>query len=257
MSKFVKFAEVSFQESLTFGLHKENRALNPQHLEKIKKQMIKSFDIIPPVTINVRTLHYIDGQHRGKAYYDLYQLGILPVEAKLKVMFVDIPIEEEKEAIINANTNSKNWSLENYITSHIKAGLVSYVKLDDWAKQHALTSENGKSKFRYASAIVKGKRNNSEMKNGSFSFTEEELQRAEKVHAELREIAEMLEMSGRGAWIESLACSWIKVREKHDFREWRQSFKSNKRTFLKMPKENDKNWNTIFAQAHLNIDMKK
>ena len=39
MSKFVKFAEVSFEESLTFGLHPENRTLNPQHLkEKQQKQ---------------------------------------------------------------------------------------------------------------------------------------------------------------------------------------------------------------------------
>jgi hypothetical protein len=255
-SKFVKFAEVSFEESLTFGLHPENRTLNPQHLDKIKKQMIKSFDIIPAVTINVRTLHYIDGQHRGMSYTNLYQLGLLPQNAKLKVMFVDIPVEEEKQAIIDANTNSKNWTLENYITSHIKAGLVSYVSLEKWALQHTLTSENGKSKFRYASAIVKGRRCTNEMKNGDFTFTEEELLRAEKVHAEMLEIVELLELKGRGLWIESLAVSWINVREQHDFRVWMKEFKSNKQTILKMPKDNSSDWNNIFAQAHLHIDTK-
>jgi hypothetical protein len=54
-----------------------------------------------------------------------------------------------------------------------------------------------------------------------------------------------------------LATSWIAVREQHDFRTWMKEFKSKKSTFLKMPKDNSKDWDNIFAQAHLGIDKKK
>jgi hypothetical protein len=88
-------------------------------------------------------------------------------------------------------------------------------------------------------------------------LTEDEMQRAEMVHTELLGIVEMFGLKGRGMWIEALTISWIAVREQHDFETWMKTFKSKRSEFLKMPKDNSKDWNNIFAQAHLAIDMKK
>lgn len=256
MTKFIKFDLVPYEVTKDFGKNQENRAYNHAHLMKIQKQCLTSLEAMPPITINVVTNHIVDGQHRLKAFQNLVETSQINADSMLKVMFVEIPLEEEKQAIIDANTNSKNWSLDDYIASYVKAGIVSYVKLDEWCKGHPLSSDNGKSKFRYGSAIITGKRCSNELKNGEFSFTEDELQRADEVHAEMLEIVELFNLKGKGAWIESLANSWIAVREQHDFRTWIRELKAKKQRFLKLPKDNSRDWDGIFAQAHLAIDKK-
>lgn len=254
--KFIKFKFVSYRESLHFGLNQQNRVVNHSHLMKIMKQYLESFDIIPPIIVNVVTGHVIDGQHRLKAYQLLIENGQLSKDIKLKVMFVEVPAELEKETIINANCNVKTWSLDDYIASYAKAGIESYVALDEWCKNHSLSCENGKSKFRYGAAIVKGKRCSSELKNGSFTFTDEQLQKADNIHAEMVEIVDLFGLKGKGSWLESLAISWNAVREQHDFRTWMKELKAKKRRFMSVPKDNSRDWDNIFAQVHLAIDKK-
>ena len=258
MTKFIAFDLVPYEGTKNYGSNQENRTFNHAHLEKIKKQCIlTNMEAIPPISINTRTNHVIDGQHRLKAYQTLIAEGALDPETRIKVMLLDIPVEEEKQAIIDANTNSKNWSLDDYILSYAKAGIVSYVKLDEWCKLHPLTSEGGKSKFRYGAAIITGKRCPSELKSGEFSFTDEEYERADEVHAEMLEIVELFNLTGKGTWIESLATSWIATRELHDFRTWMKELKLKKGKFLRLPKANSSDWNNIFSQVHLAIDKKQ
>lgn len=256
MSTFVRFELVPYEVSTSFGINKENRVFNRGHVERIKKQFLNSYEMMPPITVNLITRHIIDGQHRLFAWQELHKGEQIPKDSQLKVMYVEIPVEKEKQAIIDANTNSKNWSLDDYINSYIKQNIVSYVKLDEWCKSHPLSSDNGKSKYRYGSAMITGKRCSNDLKNGLFTFTEEDFQRADEVHAELLEIVEVLELKGKGNWIESLAVSWIEVRNQHDFRTWIKEFKAKKQSLLKLPKDNSKDWENIFAQVHLAIDKK-
>lgn len=257
MGKFINFSFVNYEQSLSFGTNQENRAYNHAHLEKIKKQMLKSFETMPPITVNVLTGHIVDGQHRHKGYQDLHKNKMIPEDAKLKVMYVEIPVEEEKQEIIDANTNSKNWSLDDYIASYAKAGISSYVKLDAWCKSHPLSNEKGKSKFRYAAAMITGKRCAADLKNGTFTFTDIEFKRADEIHAELLEIVTLFDLNNKGAWIESLAISWMDVRDHHSFNTWMKELGNKKKQFSRLPKENSKDWDNIFAQAHLAIDKKK
>ena len=257
MGVFNSFSFVTSEQSLSFGTNQQNRAYNHAHLEKIKKQMLKSFDTMPPITVNLLTGHIVDGQHRQRSFKELYDSGQLPKDAKLKVMYVEIPIDEEKQEIIDANTNSKNWSLDDYIASYAKAGIESYVKLDEWCKSHPLSNERGKSKFRYAAAMITGKRSSADLKNGTFTFTNDEFKRADEIHAELLEIVNLFDLNTKGAWIESLAISWMDVRNHHTFHTWMKELYNKKKQFLRLPKENSKDWDNIFAQAHLAIDKKK
>lgn len=256
MSKFIKFELVSYNDTLEYGKHQENRAYNHSHLEKIKKQCLNSMETMPPITVNTITNHVIDGQHRLKAFQTLVSSGELPTDALIKVMFVEIPLEEEKQAIIDANTNSKNWSLDDYIASYAKAGVVAYVKLEEWCKAHPLASDNGKAKFRYGAAIISGKRCSAQLKAGEFTCTDADLKKADEVHAEMLEIVEIFGLKGKGNWVESLATSWIEVRSQHEFRTWIKELKTKKARLLKLPKDNSKDWDAIFAQVHLAIDKK-
>lgn len=256
--KFIAFdAYVPYEKALTFNLNNKNRVYNKCHLEKIKTQTLRSTELMPAITVNTVTGNIIDGQHRHKAYTDLYALDLIPRNATIKVMYVEIPEDKELVAIVSANTNSKNWSLDDYIASYIKLGIDSYVKLDEWSKTHLLTCECGKAKIRYASAILTGKRCNNVLKTGLFTLTDEDFERANVVHDEMFEIAEILGMKSRGPWIESFAVSWTKVRDQHDINEWLKEFKAKKATYSRMPTDNSNDWEAMFAQVHLNIDKKK
>lgn len=255
--EYVNFdSAVSLEKAQSFGLNNKNRAYNLSHLAKIKREMLACLDIMPPVTVNVVTNNIVDGQHRHKAFVDLSQDGLLPKNSTLKAMYVSIPADKEYEAIVRANNNSKNWTLENYVASNIAKGIVSYIKLDEWSKTHSLTNENGKPKYRYGSAIITGKCSTNELRNGTFTFTDDDLLRAEEVHDELTTIVELFNLRGRGMWIEAMAISWIEVRGQHDFETWKKIFKSKRSDFLKMPTDNTRQWKAIFAYAHLEIAMK-
>jgi hypothetical protein len=258
VGKFVAFdAYVPYERAMSFNLNNKNRVYNMRHLEKIKTQTLRSTELMPAITVNTVTGNIIDGQHRHKAYTDLYGLNLIPRNATIKVMYVEIPEEMELEAIVSANTNSKNWTLDDYISSYIKLGIESYVKLDEWSKSHLLTCECGKSKIRYASAILAGKRCNNALKSGLFTLTDEDFERANIVHDEMFEIAEILGMKSRGPWIESFAVSWTKVRNQHHIDEWLKEFQAKKTTYSRMPTDNSHDWEALFAQVHLNIDKKR
>ena len=222
--------------------------------------------MMPPITINTVTNHVIDGQHRLKAFQTLVSDGLLPNDAKIKVMYVEIPIEEEKTSIVEANTNSKNWGLDDYISSYAKAGILSYKALEEWCKEHILCYKFTKDKetgeenkiynYRYGAAILTGKRCSAELKSATFTFSESDAALAHEIHAEMLEIIELFGLKGNGSWIEALAVTWHAYRDMHPFKVWMKELKAKKNRFMKMPKENSKEWESIFNTAHGAIDKK-
>ena len=267
MKKFIKFDLVSFEETKNFGKNQENRAINHGHLQKIKTQCMVNPEMIPPITINTVTNHIIDGQHRLKAFQSLVADEALPSDSKIKVMFVEIPVDEEKTAIVEANTNSKNWSLDDYIASYAKAGIASYRALEEWCKEHVLCCKFTKNKetgeqnmvynYRYGAAILTGKRCSKELKSASFTFSDEDVSLAHEVHSEMLEIIGVFGLKGNGPWIEALAVTWHSYRRMHPFNEWLRELKNKKRSLMNMPKDNSKEWQAIFNSVNTAIDKKR
>lgn len=249
------FKLVSRHETGEFNSYSENRVINHGHVNRIKEQMRLSLNVMPPITINEITKNVIDGQHRLKAFQKLVDDGELPVDSKLPVMYVKIEKSLEKEAIINANTNSKNWSLDDYIASYAKS--VSYYKqLDEWCSNHALTVDGNKKKYRYGAAILTGTACSKQLKDGSFSLTLEDFTRGEDVHTELVEIIDTLGKPNKGNYIEYMAVSWCQVRKFHPFKEWLKELKTKKGVLTKKPFSNKQDWDNIFSTLHRAIDVK-
>lgn len=259
--KFIKFQKLSFVQSLELGKNQRNRKIDKNNLYKIKKQMLESFDVIPPIIVNTITGNVIDGQTRKEAYSQLMAEGKLPKECMLKVMFVEIPEDEEIEAIINANTNSKNWSCDDYFDCYVKGDNVSYIMLKDFCTNHILTydEKKNKMKFRYAAAMIKGRECQDELKHGSFTCTSDEILHGDMVHSELMDIIDILGLPMKVHWIGSMAISWNKFRDLHPYSEWRKMFKDKRDNvgFVRLPKENVKNWDVVFSTIHSYIDLKK
>lgn len=245
---------MSYEQAKSLTLRGDNRLINHQHVLKILKKVVENIDAIPCIRVNIRTNHIIDGQHRYKAFIKAIEDGLLPPNTQLRVEFVDIPEDEEVAAIIESNINSKNWMLEDYINLYIKQGVSVYTKLGEWCKAHALAFENGKPKYRYGAAIITGKHSCAPIKNGVFSITDEELQEADGIHAELMNIIDVFELPTKGTWIEGLAVAWHAHRGMHPYKEWLSNIKRMKNRLKSLPKGNETEWNNIFAQVHTSID---
>lgn len=253
MKKFSNFYEASYEEVKEFGKNQRNRKVKPSNRAKIKKQMLESFDLIPPITVNTVTMNIIDGQTRWEAFIQLHEAGKIPSDWKLKVMFVSIDVGIEIDAIINANTNGFTWSCDDYFESYVKGEDPSYLKLYEFSKAHELTYDDTKKKkkikFRYAAAIMEGRDCSDDLKLGTFTCTDEEVKEAHKIHDEMNEILDIIGWPKRAHYIVPMAIQWHKYRVKRPFNEWRKTFKElkDKAYFQKMNHENQKQWSVVFG----------
>lgn len=258
MKKLFRF--VTLAEASMFKMHPRNRAIDRKHLQKIKKQMRDSFDTMPPITVNINTLHIIDGQHRLKAFMDLCDEGVFEPGTLLAVMLVDIPVENELNAIIEAQVNTKSWAPSDYIHSYIKDGNVNYIKLDDWAKNHSLTANTvdpTKPKYRYAAIMMKGSTLRKELPNGTFTVTDKELENANVVHNEIVKLVQLFKLPMSGQWMEQMILSWFKNRGLHSFKDWTGYIRTHTGGLRKYPKATVSDWDSLFAKIHSELDLKR
>lgn len=259
-----------------------NRVVNWNHVKNIAKQMADGLDFFPPITVNDNTNRIIDGQHRARAFNLLIEKGVengneikkLPENSVLPVMHVRCSEEEEMVLIIDANTNSKNWTLSDFIHRYAKEK-ESYSRLESWCadQSHPLLHENASGKksktyrYRVAAAILTGKICQKELKDGSFYVTEDEYAIGDNVYNELSELFKRLEIKkrdgvimrgyGKPSALEQIAILWRERRHLHLFDEWLVMFKKQRDKILRMPKDNKKDWENILNMVHTEIDKNK
>jgi len=257
MQKTLKF--VTLDEASKFTFHPKGRMIDRKHLQKIKKLMQKSPDTMPPIVVNVRTNHQIDGGHRLLSIFQLVQEGTLSPNYLIPVLFIDLPVEDEFNAIVETNINSQNWKPYDFIHAHMKEGNIYYLKLDEWARNHSLTAnpkDPNKPKYRYAGIMMKGSTLRNELPNGTFEVTDEELARADTIHGEVEKLIGLFSLPTGGQWFEQMLCSWFKFRELHKFSDWTNYIRNHKKGLRKWPKATVGDWNAIFSMIHSQLDLK-
>ena len=106
--KFVSF-DYEGLKSLTDDSKKVrgNRMIDENHLKSFKSHSEKKLRNMPPITVNSRTGRLIDGQHRALAVVQMIEEGILPKDYRFDAMLIDVPEEEERTEVMNANNNFK------------------------------------------------------------------------------------------------------------------------------------------------------
>ena len=106
--KFVSF-DYEGLKSLTDESRKVrgNRMIDENHLKSFKSYSEQRLRNMPPLTVNERTGRLIDGQHRALAVVQMIEEGILPKDFRFDAMLIDIPEEEERTEVMNANNNLK------------------------------------------------------------------------------------------------------------------------------------------------------
>lgn len=233
----------------------ENRTLKRPHLNKLGEELILNGSFYQPIIVNKRTNNIIDGNHRIQIFKELIDKNSLPINSKIAVKYIDIEELIEKKTMVTLNTSQVSWSLDDYIVSHsIKNP--EYRKLIDWTKSHSLSFNGKKPKYRYAAAILKGVSCGGLLKNGDFYISNDDCKNGEEIHNELVQIISVLNKPISGNFIESLALSWYKVRDLHQFKEWLKELKAKKNIIDKKSFSNKKDWDFIFSIVSTAINVK-
>lgn len=254
--------DANFNDVQSLTTFNGNRTINRLHVKNIAAQMEEDLRFFPPITVNRRTNHIIDGQHRIAAFKTLVREGRIPADSTISIMYVECSPEEERELTINANVNSKKWSLDDYIRSFAQDN-EEYSRLIEWCKRHPMMYENlhmpgakitkGGFRYRFAAAILTGKTCQSSLKDGTFSATDEGYAVGDVIYDELKRIFEVLG-KGRPSSLERVAILWHERRKLHPFDDWLKMLKKKKLTYQRMPIVNSKDWEAIFNKIHTDID---
>jgi hypothetical protein len=256
------YADATYEEVVNLATFDGNRVIDRLHVSKLMENMENYLDVFPPITVNTVTKHIIDGQHRRAAFVQLIREGRLPKDSTMEVKYVTISPEEEIEATIAANINSKSWTLNTYMDCFATHNN-EYAELRDWCKNHPLMFENKLSKgskttkggyrYRFAGAILKGYGCQKELTSGKFTVTDEEYSIGEVVYSELERIFKLIDSVGKPSALEYVAIQWRKVRKAHPIEDWYAMFKKKRLTIQRMPKDSGKDWETVFNKISTEI----
>ena len=239
-----------------------NRMINEGHIKLFTSYSAPQLSRMPALTVNIRTGRLIDGQHRVRAIVKMIEQGILPKDYRYDVMLIDVPEEEERTEVINANIHSKGWTQLDYITFYMQdAGdevANNYKMLDAWCRNHPLTapkSEVRSPKYRYASAMMKGISCSTVLKTGDFKVTLEELREATEIHNELYDILSLMDRVSTGTWLEYMALAWFNARRDTDFNKFKKTLKTTSiLNYVKgKPSNTRRDWDDIFAYVKMRI----
>ena len=223
------FRILSVAEVVSFGKAQRNRVVKSNHINdfvnviKDSKTRIELgdgtylvFGVIP-VVVNPVTKHILEGQHRLAAFIKSYELGYIDDNARILVAYWEVQDEEAENLLtIDLNSKTKNWSPEDYMTCY--AQYIDYYKdLKEFCDTHCLCNEEKKNKktykYRYAAAMITGKGEQTALKAGTFKFSKDDLNVADKIHNELYAIRKKLGVPLIGNDIEPMAVEWHKQRK--------------------------------------------
>ena len=237
---------------------KGNRHVQMSHVKHLlyEKKLLDNgvWNMLTPVSVNKRTNHIMNGQHRTTGYIYCIENGLIPKTTKLKVDYVDVPVEKEIETIRQMN-GGKNWNNNTIVESKADEGNTNYVNLVKFCEEHELCHKGKSSRsYRAAVTMMTGRRVNFDKED--FIFTPELAKKGEKVHDELLTILQILNIARGDAGVEGMAMSWFYIRGDHKWAEWKKMIGSSKRVINSRRTPGKTEWETFFENVSYKIDKK-
>lgn len=249
---------LTYEQVKKLKFKKGNRPVQMTHVKQLlnKKGLIKNgmWNMFEPVIINRRTGCVMNGQHRTTGYIYCIENGLISRTTKLKVEYVDIPEEQEIDAIRDMN-GGKNWNNDTIIESKAAEGNLNYVQLVKFCEEHDLCHKGKRGhSYRAAVAMMTGRRFNADKEE--FIFTPEKGKKGEKVHDELLVILQILNIARGDAGVEGMAQTWFYIRDDHKWSEWKKMIASSKRVINTRRTPGKTEWETFFENVSYKIDKK-
>lgn len=193
------------------------RDLRPKHVKEIKEVMLRG-GYMPSITVNLRTLNIIDGQHRWRAWIDAVDEGCTD---DLKVEFVDEPLEKEYVLFrfLNSGLSASNKDIFKVAVDN---GVTNVTKLNDFAKSHAPFTWNrrsGKAKIKLVETLIFGSpKGGYAKKHGDYdNITDEMLTYADIIATEVQKIFELAGFDGSGSKDSTFSGAWWIFRQRNPY----------------------------------------
>lgn len=206
----------TMKEVEMFNTHPYNRKIDKKHLNNIKRGMVTDLANFPAIQVNTTTNNEIDGHHRRLAYLELIKEGKLPKDARLKVEFITVPESGEYGLLKSLNNGQDPWNLKNYCESYVEQGNENYIKLQELGRRHPISTMGVGIKWRYPKAATKGTTGSTDLKDGTFTVTDEEIKFGDKILKESSQLAGLVGLPLKGQAMERLIASWSKKRRNSD-----------------------------------------
>lgn len=145
-----------------------NRNINKLHLKRLTESMSEKYISVPIIVNGVNEI--IDGQHRFEA---AKQLGKEVYYIKVR----DLNLDD----VHRLNTNSKNWTAEEYMQGYCELGLEDYIVYRDFKRKYGF-GHNETNAILSNRSRMSGS-NNSEFNQGKFQIKDYDLavKNAEKI----------------------------------------------------------------------------
>lgn len=240
--------------------HPLNRRIDQNHVNEFyniirdegdKEVVLSASEII----VNEVTNTILDGNHRFPAILKAVNDGTISPNAKVRVVMEHYEsLADEMDRIVELNTHSKNWQIQDYIGSFVKweeeRGEYDgpYTRLQNFCLQHTLCAPSEEKstypKYRYGIAMIKGQRRDKEIKRGELEIGTAELADAHVVHDELCAIRNRLDLPMHGTDIEGMAQEWMLYRNSIDLNKFLKRKPSS--TVTRAPKGKRGDWRRVF-----------
>lgn len=206
----------------TFKFYDDNRILNKSHIKEIRMDIDKApykAKYFAPIRIDINTMGIADGQHRVSAFIKAWKEGSLE---EMRVIFEDYPIDnsgnDRMSIIARINGTNKNWGINDHQHRLLSEDHKSMKTIEEFGKTHSLCQKkNSKGEVvgfypRYAYAILFGRNMTTDVKNGSISVSNSEIEFGNKLHDELHKLIDVLNYE-MNSWFESFAHAWYNIRK--------------------------------------------
>lgn len=218
-----------FTNTEYFKRHPKNRHIDIQHVKSIAKAYLAG-SYVPPIEVNVQTSYVDEGNHRLEAYRMAQKTGY---DKPIEVHFIDIKPEEELKYMITRNTNTKGWSLNDYVYAFREEGnaydkIISICESDEFGLLHKINPKTGKMtiKPRYFGDMCFGKQPDFYIKSGDLDkyLTPYYLEKGIAVYKEIEKILEKLQLpyNTQGGTLEALIIGWMNAKDavSNDHHNW-------------------------------------
>jgi len=254
----LKSMYLSYEQVKKLNFKTGNRPVQMSHVKKLlfEKKILKNgmWNMLTPVSVNKRTNNIMNGQHRTTGYLWCVENGYISKDTKLKVDYVDIPVEEEIETIRQMN-GGKNWNNNTIVESKAAEGNPNYVQLLQFCNANELlhTGKTNRS-YRSAVAMMTGRRINFEKEE--FVYSSKIAECGQKVHDEMVAILQILNIAKGDAGVEGMAMSWYHYRTDHKWGEWKSMIASTKRSINSRRTPGKSEWEDFFRSVSYKIDHK-
>lgn len=252
---------VEVYELLNFSIHPLNRRIDSNHVNDFINIIREEGDTgivlaAGEIIVNDYDGIILDGNHRYSAIIRAANEGLVSPHSKVRVMYEHhCSVEDEMARIVELNTHSRNWTLNDYIDSFYRweqerGENGAYTKLRDFCVKHVLCYSCDmrtcatSPKYVYGATIIKGSRNSGALKKGALEISDGELELANTVHDELCQIRDRLGLQMQGSDIEGMTQVWWEKRgtiDLHDFLTHRPS-----KSVMRLPKGNKSEWLQVF-----------